>query len=219
MEFSIFRTLNITVQNILSDMSLNFEACFYSLLIDPILLKIQKRVLPEIKAGNRVLDIACGTGSFSMLIAGKAGSVSGIDISDNFIDMAIRNSIKRGIHNLSFTCMDASDLSGFSNREFDVSVTSMSVHQFDEKLALKILSEMKRISGKVILIDYNFPLPVGFYGRLASGIERLAGGDHYRNFKKYIKNGGITYYTANSGLNTVYSKVTGKGVFKISVCN
>jgi SAM-dependent methyltransferase len=200
-------------------MEFSFEAFLYQLLIDPILSNLHKSILSIIKSSDKVLDVACGTGSLSLAIAAKAFYVKGIDLSEPMIKTAMKSAGRRGVKNAEFTIHDASDLTDFKDHEFEIAVTSMAIHQFEAELAIRILSEMKRIASKIIVIDYNYPLPKGFSGTVAAGIERLAGGDHYRNFSIYMKSGGIEYFTSRSGLEIKSQVLKGKGVFAISVCS
>jgi ubiquinone/menaquinone biosynthesis C-methylase UbiE len=199
-------------------MNFSFNGFIYQVLIDPILARLHNTILDNIDPSHRVIDVACGTGSLSLAIAGKAKSVTGIDLSEEMIGTASRSAKRRGITNVIFELRDASHLTEFKKDEFDVAVTTMAIHQFDAELAVKILSEMKRIASKVVIVDYNHPMPKGFSRSLAYGIERIAGGDHYRNFAVYMKKEGISYFTKRSGLLINSQHVRGNGVFLVSVC-
>ena len=197
---------------------LNIKALFYNFFIDPLLSGLKQSVAEKITPESTVIDIACGTGSLAAVIAHKARHVTGIDLDADLIRFASRNSEKRGIANVKFQVKDASGLYEYSDKQFDVAVTSMAVHQFSEKLAVQILEEMKRISSRVIIADYSCPLPAGFYGTLAYTIERLAKGDHYRNFMNYMSRGGLKWFTGSAGLSIKSSTFRGYGVFVISEC-
>lgn len=199
-------------------MNFSFSGFIYQVLIDPILSRFHDTILENIDSSHRVIDVACGTGSLSLAIAGKARSVTGIDLSEEMIGTAGRSARRRGIANVSFELRDASHLSEFADKEFDVAVSTMAIHQFDADLAVSILSEMKRIASKVIIIDYNHPMPKSFSRFIAYGAERIAGGDHYRNFAVYMKKEGISYFTKRSGLLIDSQQVRGNGVFLVSVC-
>ncbi len=198
-------------------MGFSFGGFVYQLLIDPILSRLHDPILENIESHHRVLDIACGTGSLSCAIAEKAYSVTGIDLSEEMIVTALRSARRKDLTNITFELRDASSLSHYRDNEFDIAITSMAVHQFDAELAVKIVSEMKRIAQEVIIVDYNYPMPEGFARNIAFGIERIAGGDHYRNFRFYMNNGGIKYFTNHSGLKAISETVRGSGVFLISV--
>ena len=95
---------------------------------------------------DRVLDVACGTGSLSIAISEQAAEGKGIDLSEEMIAIANDAANSKGITNVEFLNSDASDLSLYKNDSFDVAVTSMAIHQFDPDLAIRILKEMRRIA-------------------------------------------------------------------------
>lgn len=199
-------------------MSFSLKGFLYQVTVDPLISRLHASVLPLIEPWHRVLDVACGTGTLSLSIAKRAKHVTGIDLSEDMIITAQRAARKTGAENTLFELRDASDLSNYRDKEFDVSVTSMAVHQFQADLAVKILKEMKRISGTVVIVDYNSLMPKGLSGSAARSIERLAGGEHYRNFKAFMEKGGIRYFAAEAGLTLKSETVRGSGVFSVAVC-
>jgi ubiquinone/menaquinone biosynthesis C-methylase UbiE len=196
-------------------MGFYWKGFVYSAVIDPMLSSLQRGVVDRIDLDNKVIDIACGPGTLALSLAGRAQSVTAIDIEEGLIGYAADRAQKKGISNVNFKVLDASDLSCFTDSEFDFAVTSMAIHQFEPGLAIKILGEMKRISRKVIVADYNCPMNPGIYRTLAFGIERLAGGDHYRNFRNYMSVGGMEFFTSEAGLTMESSTIRGKGVLKV----
>lgn len=199
-------------------MHLSFTSFLYRILIDPVLSQLHQTILAEIKPSDKVIDVACGTGSLSLAIAKRARSVMGIDLSEEMLGSARRSANKRSVCNAGFIVLDASEMKIFRDKEFNIAVTSMAVHQFDAEVALKVLSEMKRIATGIVIVDYNYPLPGRFYKWLVNTIESIAGGDHYRNFKLYMKNGGISHFINLSGLVVKSQTVKGNGIFLINVC-
>jgi SAM-dependent methyltransferase len=190
----------------------------YNLIIDPLLASVRASVIAKAGHSLRVIDIACGPGTLALELSRNEAEVMAIDLDEDLISYASQRALKRGIKNIHFETRDAADLSMYSDKQFDVALTSMSVHQFETELAVRILCEMKRIAAKVIIADYNYPLPRNFSGRAANGIERFAGGDHYYNFRNYIDNGGLKFYTGKSGLEVKSASTRGNGVFVIAVC-
>ncbi|HUW92537.1 MAG TPA: class I SAM-dependent methyltransferase [Bacteroidales bacterium] len=200
-------------------MRFSFKGFLYQLLADPSISRLHSSVLGHIDSTHRVLDVACGTGSLSIAMAGRAKQVMGIDLSEDMIITAQRVARRKRIENTLFELRDATDLSYFTDKQFDVAVTSMAVHQFDALLAVKILSEMGRIAHRVIIVDYNSFMPKGFYSSGAWTIERMAGGDHYRNFAVFMKRGGIRYFAAEAGLLLKSEATRGGGVFAVVICS
>lgn len=197
-------------------MSLN--ALIYTTLIDPLLSGLRKAVLEAVDPSATVIDIACGPGTLSLAMAQKANHVTGIDLDEKLISFATGTARKKGIWNASFEVHDASDLSVYRDHAFDIAVTSMAVHQFPEELAVKVLREMKRIAGKVIIADYNYPMPPGFSRSIAYGIERITKGDHHKNFINYMSRGGIGWFADTAGLEIKSTTIKGNGVFTVVVC-
>jgi 2-polyprenyl-3-methyl-5-hydroxy-6-metoxy-1,4-benzoquinol methylase len=191
-------------------MRISFQGSLYKILIDPVLSGLHSCVVENIEPTQNVLDIACGTGSLSLAIALKAKSVIGIDLSEDMIITARRGASKKGIKNVQFDVSDASDISFYKDRQFDVAVTSMAVHQYNAELAIKVLAGMKRIASEVLIADYNHYMPQGYGRTLAWTIERIAGGDHYRNFRNYMQKGGIRWFAGEAGLR-ISSEVTRSG--------
>src|SRR5689334_18377052 len=57
--------------------------------------------LADVQPGERVVDVACGTGLIARQVAslvGKTGTVSGIDLSSEMIDVAKSMSLPAGTH-------------------------------------------------------------------------------------------------------------------------
>ncbi|MBN2665959.1 MAG: class I SAM-dependent methyltransferase [Bacteroidales bacterium] len=197
-------------------MDFSLKGFFYRLLIDPLLRGLRTRVASMISPGEKVIDIACGTGALSLEMSDRAGHVTGIDLSEDMINTALLMANKRRIHNVSFGLIDATDLSSYTDRSFDVAVSTLAMHQFDPETGVKVLTEMKRVARRIILADYNCPMNPGPASWLAWGIERVAKGDHYRNFRKYMAAGGLKKLAADAGLVITSQEEKGKGVFVIA---
>lgn len=198
-------------------MRYSFHGSFYKLLIDPVLSGLHGCIVEKTEPAQKVMDVACGTGSLSMAIARKAKNVIGIDLYEDMVITARRGAWKKGINNIQFEIRDASDMSVYKDRQFDVAVTSMAVHQYNADLAIKILAGMKRIASTVIIADYNHNMPRGYGRTVAWTIERLAGGDHYRNFRNYIQKGGIHWFAGEAGLRIRSEVIKNTGVLIVTV--
>lgn len=200
-------------------MNINITGLFYKSAIDPLLSGLHREIIKNVPSELRILDIACGTGSLAMALSEKSKLITGIDLSKDSISMANHMVQKRGIQNVNFEIRDATDLSIYPDHSYDLAVTSMSVHQFDYNLAVRILREMSRIAPLLIVADYNFPLPSNLSGFLARSIEWFAGGDHYRNFRICNSSGGAEGIIKMAGLNPHKKIVKGNGVFAVFLCS
>src|SRR6187401_373566 len=78
--------------------------------------------LADLREGERVLDVACGTGLVTFPAASRVGSrgtVLGVDISERMIDLARTDAHKRALTGVTFERMEAEDLR-VADASFDV---------------------------------------------------------------------------------------------------
>jgi len=176
----------------------------YETLVDPLLRDIRKYT-PEfsgMKAGDKVIDVCCGTGA-QVLEYGRRGIVAtGIDISPSMLKIATRNMSRQKAVNVSFQLADATNLP-FPDGYFDYASISLGLHDKEKPIRYQIISEMKRVvkqDGALILIDFQVPLPRNVWAVSARAIEFLAGGSHYQGFRDYLANGGLEDILKNHGL-------------------
>lgn len=116
-----------------------------------------------IKDGMRILDVGCGTGYFTRLLA-KADQkirVTGLDIEEEFISYARKEAKEQGVA-AEFLAGTALDLP-FEDHSFDLVTSHTFFHSVSDPV--KALSEMKRVTKNGGTIATVFPmsfLPVGF---------------------------------------------------------
>ena len=176
----------------------------YETLVDP-LLKDLRKFTPEfsgMKAGDKVIDVCCGTGA-QVLEYGRHDIIAiGIDSSQDMLKIATRNRMRQKAVNVSFQLADATNLP-FPDGYFDYATVSFGLHDKEKSIRYQIISEMKRVvkqEGALILIDYQVPLPLNVWAVFARAIEFLAGGSHYQGFKDYLANGALEDILKNHGL-------------------
>lgn len=102
--------------------------------------------LAGLQPGERVLDVACGTGLVTFRAAeavGASGSVVGTDISQRMVDVSTRTAAERGVTNLTFERMDAEDLRGLEDNDFDAALCALGLMFMPEPLAA--VREMHRV--------------------------------------------------------------------------
>ncbi|HKI89349.1 MAG TPA: class I SAM-dependent methyltransferase [Draconibacterium sp.] len=192
---------------------------FYGGFIDPILVPIRKRINNEVKPGESLIDVACGTGAQVFESASKTSEAIGIDLSQSMINKAVRTKIRKNIENVSFFVNDATNLSRFSESQFEIAIMSLALHQFDPGLHTPILSEMKRVAKKIIIVDYAVPLPQNYSGIGSRVAEFFAGVEHHRNFRKFCSLGGLNEILPENQLEITKSVLFGDGAFQLVVCN
>lgn len=163
----------------------------YKIFIDPLLRKLRKKIASLISVDSKVIEIASGTGAQSLYLANLGYKVTGIDINEVMIDCAKKSAINQNLSNITYKKADGSNLNFINDKEYDYAIITLALHELNDDLRKKIINEMQRVSKKIIIADYNTPLPKNFSGYVSKRIEQLVGGAHYSNFKKYIKRGGL----------------------------
>lgn len=163
---------------------------FYSLVIDRALRQLRHAVpeFGEMKPGDKVLDVCCGTGDQATYLARSGIDAYGIDLDPKMIAVAERKRKKYGKENLYFQLADATALP-FTDGLFDFSTISLALHEKSLETQQKVMAEMRRVTkkgGSLILADY--PVPARRIYRFA---EKLVGGEHYACFKATQGFGGM----------------------------
>jgi ubiquinone/menaquinone biosynthesis C-methylase UbiE len=154
------------------------------------------------KAGDRVLDVCCGTGDQALHYAASGIESVGIDNKPAMIRVACKNMRKRGLSNASFQVADASNLP-FRDSSFDIVSISLALHEKERPARDEVISEMKRVvkrGGTLVFIDLNVPLPRSIYGFGVRVVEFIAGWNHFRCSRDYIRQGGLDVLLAKHGL-------------------
>ncbi len=116
-----------------------------------------------------VLEIACGTGRFTVMLAQRGANVVGLDISAAMLQQGRRKAMAAGVDDsLQFLRGDAGRLP-FPDDHFDTVVAMRFFHLADDPAGF--LSEMKRVARNQIVFDtfnrfsarsvYNWALPMG----------------------------------------------------------
>jgi len=104
--------------------------------------------------GDRVLDVACGTGLVALAAAktiGPRGSVLGIDLSATMVDAAQRRAHEAQASNATFARMDAEKLD-LPDAVFDVVLCALGLMYVpDSRLAVREMHRVLRPGGRMVL--------------------------------------------------------------------
>lgn len=104
--------------------------------------------------GERVLDVACGTGLVSFAAAravGADGRVVGVDLSGSMVDAANRRAVERQVSNASFARMDA-ELLDLPDAAFDVVLCALGLMYLPEpERALREMRRVLRPGGRLVV--------------------------------------------------------------------
>jgi ubiquinone/menaquinone biosynthesis C-methylase UbiE len=118
----------------------------------------------RVAPGCRVLDVGCGVGRWSRLLAGRGAKVTGIDLSPTMIEEAERRSAQAGVaERCTFHVQNVSDLR--VGGQFDV-VLAVTVLQHildpvDLRAAIIAMSRRLAPGGRMVLLEAAPDNPVG----------------------------------------------------------
>ncbi len=174
----------------------------YSTLIDPFLRSVRLYTIyfSRMKAGDRILDVCCGTGDQAFHYARAGITATGIDLDPNMLKLARKD--KRKTKNVSFQRANACYLP-FKDNSFDYASISFALHEKERAARDKIISEMKRVvrkGGALIFLDFQVPLPKKMLPYLVRVLEFSAGREHHRCFRDYLAQGGLDVLLARNQL-------------------
>lgn len=119
----------------------------------------RKAVIESISANDKILDLCTGTATNAMGIskAIPTTDIVGVDLSENMLKVGREKVVKDNIKNINLYEMDATKLS-FESESFDKILLSLVLHEMDEELRSKILSEARRVlkkDGKIIITEWE----------------------------------------------------------------
>jgi ubiquinone/menaquinone biosynthesis C-methylase UbiE len=117
--------------------------------------------LAGLQAGEKVLEVGCGTGVLSFLAklaVGETGEVAGIDIAPNMVSRAQEKASKAGLE-IAFEVGSVDDLP-HPDGHFDVVISSLMLHHLPLDIKKKGLGEIRRAladHGRFFLSDFCSP--------------------------------------------------------------
>jgi len=180
-----------------------YSARFYDRLLYPFIRSIRLRVIRVVKKHNykTILDVCCGTGDQLKLLQAHGIAGEGIDISDAMLGIAQKGKIKANCKH-----QDAAKMH-YEDTKFELVMTAFALHEKDHDTARKIVEEMVRVTAKggdILIVDYELSKKTSAFSKtLIYFIEWLAGGKHYKNFRSYIKKGGLPELLSGSTLTEI----------------
>ncbi|HEU6437379.1 MAG TPA: methyltransferase domain-containing protein [Nitratidesulfovibrio sp.] len=184
---------------------------WYDLLLNPVLDGVRRAVAEVCRAEGllRVLDACCGTGRQCAVLRGAGVVCVGTDLSPAMLGAARAVSLPATSRPYSSPSLPLSRADArvlpFADNAFDAVVLSLALHEMPEPVGNAALAEALRVAPRVLLADYrlaerNLDLPAALFVHLP---ERLAGAEHYRNFRGFMARGGVEGLAQRAGLSVV----------------
>lgn len=123
--------------------------------------KFRKELIAHINLslGEKILDMCCGTGGVTFIVAQNAGEnseVIGIDLSLGQIEIARK---RNHFSNVRFIEGDVT-ATDFESEYFDKVFITHALHEMQREIRLKVLAEARRVlreNGEVIILELDNP--------------------------------------------------------------
>jgi ubiquinone/menaquinone biosynthesis C-methylase UbiE len=146
---------------------LGHMARYYDLVMAFLTLGREKKLrrvtldLAQLKTGDKVLEIGCGTGTLTLAAkarVGASGEATGIDIAPEMIAVAGRKAARKGA-DISFQLGNIENIP-FPDHRFDVVICSFMIFHMPDAVRRKGLKEIYRVlksGGQLFVIDMALP--------------------------------------------------------------
>jgi len=197
----------MTRRKVKSQRNFNEEAEIYDVEYE-IWLNDTKSVLNEAKTEplGYVLDVGCGTGTMLSKLSGESVKV-GLDISPKMIAKA-----KEKLGTNCYLCAGDSETLPFRDESFDVILSSLSFHHYENPEA--VVAEIRRVirkGGRLLICDVYDTFPWRFFWNVRFRFGSNPKGDVHIYSEKEI-----TYLLKQGGFDHVLWKRVGEHTFLIS---
>lgn len=123
---------------------------------------------------DELLDVACGTGEFSVFCARRIKGVHGIDISQGMIELAEKQARANGLTNITFECHDVEHIPCADNSFSVVQCRSAFHHMDDHPRVFKEMLRCCKHDGRLAVQDimaYEDPRVNSFFEMLEKEVD------------------------------------------------
>ena len=163
------------------------------------------------RRGGAVLDVGCGTGLHLEMYQRYGCKLYGIDTSQSMLEVA---EARLG-ESAELRLADATQMP-FESGFFDLAICMLALHEMDESVRSKVISEIKRVmkrDGRILFIDFHPGRPRSFDGWRSKLVillsEIAAGRRHFRNYRHFMSIGGLRHLIEESKLTIEKEKIVG----------
>lgn len=127
--------------------------------------------LGGLRAGVRALEVGCGTGLFTSLVAASGADITAVDISPDLLATARARSECAGVQFKLADVHTACDVGG----PYDVIYGSSVLHHLDMAAAMPVLYNALRPGGRLVFTEPNMANPQVWLERHVPAIRRAVG--------------------------------------------
>lgn len=133
-------------------------------------------------ANKKILDLGCGTGTLSRILAKENAEVTGIDNAKEMLKIA--KGKKKNGRTISYIISDIRQKISFEDETFDIALQIMILHSIEDKHIQNILTETCRVlktKGECLIV-----IPHPYFIKELRSIGYPAGELYLSNYKTYF---------------------------------
>jgi ubiquinone/menaquinone biosynthesis C-methylase UbiE len=130
-----------------------------------------------IESGQKVLDVGCGPGTFTIVMAkmvGDSGKVIAVDVQDKMLQIVRTKAAKEGLESCIITYKSRPDGIGISDR-VDFALAFYMVHEVpDSEAFLREIASLLKPKGKLLIVEPKFHVSASSFKKTIEAAQ-LAG--------------------------------------------
>lgn len=165
--------------------------------------------------GMNILDVGCGTGVHLELYQRYKCHLYGLDMSPSMLEIA-----RKRLGDTARLDLGNAINMPYEENIFDLVISMLSLHEMPAETRSSTLREIIRVlkeNGHILLIDFN-PGPVqslqGWVSKMVIFFSELAAGrEHFKNYRDFIANGGLSALLAQHNLSIEKQHILAGGAF------
>ncbi|HUX93340.1 MAG TPA: class I SAM-dependent methyltransferase [Ignavibacteriaceae bacterium] len=180
-----------------------YDGIFYDRIIAPNQDKMFSIIKNLIHDDSSVIDVGCGTGRLCFQLADKCSKVTGVDLSSKNISVANNILSGQNFSNVNFIHTDASALTKQLEGKFDYSIITYAIHEMPPEERVAVINQLKLLSDKIIIGEYAVQKKSKMWNIVNELVEFSAGKDHYKNYKLFLRSGGVNSLVKQCGLKII----------------
>jgi ubiquinone/menaquinone biosynthesis C-methylase UbiE len=124
--------------------------------------RIKDRIASEVRPGERILDIGCGTGTLAVRCMRRGAWVTGLDSNEFMLGQARKHAAEAGLADRLELVRDSVTQMGkhFAEGSFDVVTSTMALGEFPRDYLAYILGDCRRVlrpGGRLMIADEVWP--------------------------------------------------------------
>jgi demethylmenaquinone methyltransferase/2-methoxy-6-polyprenyl-1,4-benzoquinol methylase len=124
--------------------------------------RVKERIAEQVRMGDRVLDLGCGTGTLAVRCMQRGAHVTGLDVSEWMLAQAVKNAGRAGVGDrLTVVRESVTQLRRhFDAGSFDLITSTMALGEFPREFLDHVFADCRwllRPGGRLLIADEVWP--------------------------------------------------------------